>query len=168
MKALSEKDARLQMNQLSQLRAMCFAITILLATHSTIQAEKPESFKIPKRENIDKVELLSITTEKGSIIKEVTGSKSLEGKDASKVVYIWRKQKIYPNTASACHNPPYAIKFYSGKSLVLFASICWLCNDMRFIVPESDHWLGFDGESLSGKELRRVFEEAFPSEKKEG
>jgi hypothetical protein len=156
------------MNQLLQLRLICFAITILLATHSTTQAEKPSSFKIPKLENIDKVELLSITTEKGSLIKDVTGTKSFEGKDAKKLVYIWRKQKIYPYTSSACHNPPYAIKFYSGKNLVLFASICWLCNDMSFIVPESDHCLGFEGESQSGKELRRVFEEVFPSEKKEG
>ena len=153
---------------MSLVRLICFALTVLLATNSTIQAEKRASFKIPKLENIDKVELLSITTEKGSIIKEITGTKPFEGKDASKLVNIWRKQKIYPYTSSACHNPRYAIKFYSGKSLILFASICWSCNDLSFIVPKSDHWLGFEGESASGKELRRVFEEAFPSEKKEG
>ena len=139
----------------------------MLLTGASQADKKAPSFKVPTLRNIDKVELLDIKTEKGSIITGVVANKVLEGKDVSTIVELWRKQKISPYSPSACHNPPYAIKFYSTEKLVVYASICWSCNDISFIVPKAPYWSGFEAETAAAKELRKVFEEAF-HKKKEG
>ncbi len=147
-----------------QLFYVCSLIIFLFARMG-LADKKPSTFKVPSLKNIDRVELLNIKTEKGSVITAIIATKLLEGKDAVKVVELWRKQKISPYTSSACHHPPYAIKFYSGNKVIVYASICWDCHDISFIIPESQQWSEFEVDTPDAQDLRKVFEQAFPGRK---
>jgi hypothetical protein len=101
-------------------------------------------------------------------IEKVDATKIVEGRETRPVVSIWRKQRFYGRSVAACHQPPYAIKFYSRGEVVLFATVCWMCHNITFIVPDVKYWIGFGSESKEAKALREIFRKAFPSENKVG
>jgi hypothetical protein len=76
----------------------------------------------PSVKRADKVELLSIEYEKGYILK-ILESKSVEGKEACDILTVWKQQNITGPSPSACHQPAYAIKFYSKGKLVVLATV---------------------------------------------
>ena len=125
------------------------------------------SFRAPALRNIDKVELLSIQSRMGNIEK-VDATKLVVGKEIKKIVNIWKKQRFEGYSAAACHHPPYAIKFYSKGKVVLFASVCWMCHNITFIVPQVKTWIRFSSRSKEAMMLREIFQKAFPGEKKDG
>ena len=131
------------------------------------RSQAKASFRAPILRNIDKVELMSIESRMGNVEK-VDATKLVEGREAQNILAVWRKQKFSGYSAAACHQPPYALRFYSKGKVVLFATVCWACHNVTFIVPDTKHWVDFKSDSQAAKLLREVFEKAFPSEKKFG
>src|SRR5205814_4223221 len=78
---------------------------------------------------IDKIELLKLELKDDRWDGKITTSKVLQGAEAQKVASLWRRQ-TYTSNLSACHEPAYAIKFYSHEKLIAYASVCWSCNSI--------------------------------------
>ena len=151
---------------------MLFLLIIVLANlvpaRSYNQKRKGSfAFRAPILRNIDKVELISIESRMGNIEK-VNATKLVEGQEAQEILNLWRKQHFQGYSSAACHQPPYAIRFYSRGKVVLFASVCWMCHNVTFIVPDKKNWIEFDAESKEGIMLRELFKKAFPSENRFG
>jgi hypothetical protein len=131
----------------------------------TFKAEK--SFPVISLKNINKIELMNVESRMGNIEK-VDETKIIEGKETQQILNVWREQKYGGGSAAACHQPPYAIKFYSKNKIVLFVTVCWSCHNLTFIVPEVKHWVDFESDTQAAKKLKATFEKAFPSKKKFG
>lgn len=87
-------------------------------------------------------------------------TKIVEGDEAQRIASLWRTQQYRPYTAS-CHLPAYAIKFYSEGKVLVYASLCWECDNIDFISPELKRTQGFDGRGKKGQQLLEVFTKAF-------
>lgn len=151
---------------------MFFILIIVPANFAQAKSynQKPKrssSFRPPVLRNIDKIELMSIQSRMGNIEK-VDATKLVEGQEAQEIIGIWRKQRFQGYSAVVCHEPPYAIKFYSKGKVVLFATVCWMCHNVTFIVPQVKTRIDFDSGSKEGILLRGIFQKAFPYEKKDG
>jgi hypothetical protein len=83
---------------------------------------------------IDKVELFKLELKDDRWDGQMTASKVLRGAEAQRLASLWRRQ-TYTSNLAACHEPNYAIKFYSGEKLIAYASVCWSCNSIFFITP---------------------------------
>lgn len=119
----------------------------------------------PAVRNVDAVELMSVESRAGAI-ERVTATRLVRGREARKIVSVWRRQKFWGRSPAMCHEPPYALKFYAKGRVVLFATICWACHNVIFDVPEIEGAVAFEADSRSGKMFRRIFDKAFPSERK--
>src|SRR4030095_8370124 len=117
-------------------------------------------FHAPVLGAIDRVEVLSID-DGGQDIGPINGIKTLKGAQAQRVATIWRKQKLVGPSGAACHQPPYAVKFYSGGKVVLHASVCWGCSNISFIVPWREYRVKFLADSTNGQLLYETFRKAF-------
>jgi len=115
--------------------------------------------KLPR---IDKVELQKIQP-KDMWIGTILGSKTLEGKEARRIASLWRAQK-FRSYSAICHEPVYGIKFFSKGRLILYASVCWDCNNIILQEPQlkSGGKQGFNGESKMGRRLLEEFMRIFP------
>jgi len=149
-------------------------LTLMIAPAAFVQAQthkgKPRaqvSFHTPVLRNIDKVELMSVYSRMGDI-ERVDATRLVQGRDAQAILRVWRKQRFLGYSPAMCHQPPYAIKFYSKDKVVLFATVCWACRNVTFIVPKMKHWVEFQFDSKAAKMLREIFQKAFPSETKFG
>lgn len=114
---------------------------------------------------IDQVELLKLTLKDDHRNGEhwngeIDATKVLRGPEAQKIASLWRGQTYTPNV-SACHEPAYAIKFYAKGKLLVYATVCWSCNNMRFITPELNGEQNFAGGDKRGEQLSEVFRLAF-------
>ncbi len=111
---------------------------------------------------VDRVELALIGDqgEMGSI-KSIAAVKTVEGAQARSIASLWRSQTFDHQYSAGCHEPPYAIKFFSEGKVVLYASICWACSNIVILAPKLAGQ-GFDSKGRAGKALLRVFSEAFP------
>lgn len=109
---------------------------------------------------IDKIELLKLKLKDDRWDGEITASKVLRGTEAEKVASLWRRQ-TYTSSLAACHEPAYAIKFYSGKRLLAYASVCWSCNSIFFIEPNLHRTQSFAGGDERGEQLSEIFRLAF-------
>ena len=114
---------------------------------------------------IDKIELLKLTLKDDGRNGEhwngeIDATKVLRGAEAQKVASLWRMQTFTPNV-SACHEPAYAIKFYAKGKLVAYATVCWSCNNIRFMTPELNGEQNFAGGDKRGEQLSEVFRLAF-------
>jgi hypothetical protein len=109
---------------------------------------------------VDKVELFKLELKDDHWDGQVTASKVLRGAAAQRVASLWRRQ-TYTSNLSACHEPAYAIKFYSRGKLIAYASVCWSCNSIFFITPNLQRTQSFDGGDKRGEELSEVFRLAF-------
>jgi len=110
---------------------------------------------------VDRIELLQLKPREGQLGGGgIVATKILTGAEAKKVASLWRKQ-TYTSSDSACHEPAYAIKFYSAGKLLAYASICWSCNNIYFITPHLERQQTFAGGNKRGEELSEVFRLAF-------
>jgi hypothetical protein len=109
---------------------------------------------------IDRIELLKLKLKDSRWDGEVAASKVLTGAEAQKVASLWRRQ-TYTSSLAACHEPAYAIKFYSRKRLIAYASVCWSCNSMYFITPDLHRTQSFAGGNKRGEQLSEIFRLAF-------
>jgi hypothetical protein len=109
---------------------------------------------------IDRIELLKLELRDNRWEGGVAASKILEGADAQKVASLWRRQ-TYTAALAACHEPAYAIKFYSHTKLIAYASVCWSCNSIYFINPDLHRTQSFAGGDKRGEQLSEIFRLAF-------
>lgn len=136
-------------------------VAIALGQDKDGQMEKeyrPLTRKLPA---VDKVELFKLKLSYGQWDKEFEGTKTVKGGKAKKIAALWRSQTYKPYQ-SACHNPVYGIKFYSGDKLIVFATVCWDCNTMGFEEPYINSTQYFDGTNKKGQQLLKIFQDAFP------
>jgi|GEM_PF-3164428 len=116
-----------------------------------IQAE-PYTINLPE---IDKVELQRVERNDGIKVLE---TKTLEGEEAKKIASLWREQ-YWGGLGARCHFPPYAVKFYSGDKLIVYASVCWECHNIGF--STLDFYQGFNAENDEAKKLFEAFNKVF-------
>jgi hypothetical protein len=109
---------------------------------------------------IDKIELLKLKLKNDHWDGEIAARKVLQGAEAQRLASLWRRQ-TYTSSLAACHEPAYAIKFYSGRRLVAYASVCWSCNSIYFIVPDLQRTQSFAGGDKRGEQLSEIFRLAF-------
>jgi hypothetical protein len=109
---------------------------------------------------IDKIELLKLELKDDRWDGEIVATKVLRGNEAKKVASLWRRQ-TYNSNVSACHEPAYAIKFYYRERLIVYASVCWSCNNMYFITPDLHGTQNFAGGDKRGEQLSEIFRLAF-------
>jgi hypothetical protein len=118
---------------------------------------------------IDKVEIQKVTgnIEIEKFVEKIEATKTLIGNEAQAIATLWREQS-YGGTGAICHSPAYAIKFYAKDHLILYASICYDCQNIGFIEPTFDRVLGFGGSGPKGQELLQIFKKAFPEAEANG
>ena len=109
---------------------------------------------------IDKVQLLKLKLIGDQWNGDILATKVLKGADAQKVASLWRRQ-TYTSALAACHNPAYAIKFYSQRKLLVYASVCWSCNNIFMITPKLARTQSFRGYDRRGEQLSEIFDSAF-------
>jgi hypothetical protein len=146
----------------------CSALSLFLVHNNFAQTGDPELAKIRLEVNekakpftsqlpaIDKIELLKVgrLTADGEI-DTFAATRTIEGRQAQQLATLWRGQ-IYNYNFSPCHVPAYAIKFYSGGQLLLYASVCWRCQNIQFLDPAPGAQ-GFAAQGRRGKSLLRTF-----------
>ena len=156
------------MNQRNKLNGrLIFALLLLLSIFSASMAQ-PRRFTgrkefLPYTRDlpaIDRVELLKLEMKNDKWDGEIESRKVLQGTKAQRVASLWRKQ-TYTQSDSACHEPGYAIKFYSRGHLLVYATVCWACNNMFFMTPELKRTQNFEGGNKLGEQLYEVFRLAF-------
>ena len=120
---------------------------------------KPYTLGLPV---VDKIELLSLGQQAEMWDGKIVASKTLDGDEARKVAALWRAQSYRPISA-ICHYPAFGIRFYSQGKLLVFATLCWECDNIGFVTPRLNRTQGFDGEGKKGQELLRIFRAVFPT-----
>ena len=109
---------------------------------------------------IDRVELLKREMKNDKWDGEIESRKVLQGTKAQRVASLWRKQ-TYTQSDSACHEPGYAIKFYSRRRLLVYATVCFACSNMFFITPNLKRTQNFESGNKLGEQLNEIFRLAF-------
>ncbi len=147
-------------------RAIC-CLFILLLVGGTVSAHpsradvkrraRPYTRNLPR---IDKVQLELYRTMEMRI-EAIEATKMIEGPEAQAIASLWRTQKYISFTAD-CHYPAYGVKFFSKGKVILYASLCWECDNIAFLEPKLGVMQGFDGKSRKSREMLEVFLKAFP------
>ena len=143
---------------MKHLLALVISATLLSLT--TAEAKNVPLRYTRRLPSVDRVELQTLKSHE-MLIESVQATKVMEGADARRIASLWRRQK-YRSFSADCHYPAYGIKFYSRGKLLLYASVCWQCDNIAFIEPKGRYRpQGFDGTSRAGKELLELFEKSF-------
>jgi hypothetical protein len=150
-----------------RLLRITFAVALLAAAGTLLpvqarwrSATSRHGFHAPVLGAIDRVEVLSID-DSGQDSGPILGTRTLKGARAQQVAALWRKQRFTGPSASACHQPPFAVKFYSGNKVMLYATVCWGCSNVGFIVPDRKYRVKFLADSANGQLLYETFKKAF-------
>jgi hypothetical protein len=157
------------MNQKNKLNArFTFALLLLLSIVPASMAQ-PRRFTgrkefLPYTRNlpaIDRVELLKLELKDDRWWNgKIEASKVLKGTEAQRVASLWRKQ-TYTQSDSACYEPGHAIKFYSRRRLLVYATVCFACSTMFFMTPNLKRTQNFEAGSKLGEQLYEIFRLAF-------
>jgi len=123
---------------------------------------RPYTLDLP---TIDKVELIKLKTNGDFWNGEIEAVKVLEGVATQDMATLWRSQTYLPYSA-ICHLPAYAIRFYEKEKVILYATLCWQCDNIGFELPKLKATQGFGGRDKKGQKLLAVFREAFPERSK--
>ena len=86
---------------------------------------------------IDTIEVLTLehtsssdaSTDPFLYMFSVTSSTQVEGRVANQIADLWRT--LLDHEQMLCHNPPFGLRFWMGGKLLLEASICWECFNIR-------------------------------------
>ena len=157
----------------SRLLKIAFVSLLLLlsTTHCRAQSElskragamnrraAPYTKRLPA---IDRIELIRVdeTNEGGDVVR-IGATKMIEGRQARRMAALWRAQAWDYTEFGDCHEPSFAIKFYAGDKLLLYASICWGCHNIYMIEPIVGGQ-GFHSRSRRGQKLLGLFKAVFP------
>lgn len=111
---------------------------------------------------VDRVELQKVGGRgEGGDIRSVSGTALVAGRRARLIASVWRSQAWDVRFRAACHEPQYAVKFFSAGRVVLYASVCWECHNIVIMEPTTSGQ-GFDADSGAAKALLKFFTSAFP------
>jgi hypothetical protein len=119
---------------------------------------------------IDKVEIIKLhkSPEEQNAPSDVVGTSFVKGKKAKRIAAVWRKLKWNFEGQAACHEPGYRVKFYSKGKLLVYANVCWSCNNVSFVAPEGiNAQPTFDGYSPRGEALEELFAREFRDKEKQ-
>jgi hypothetical protein len=141
--------------------AISLFITLLVAIAPLVVGAKNVPLRYTRRlPRIDKVELQKVqSAELG--VRSVEEVKVVEGTQAEAIAALWRSQN-FRSLSPECHQPAYAIKFYARGKLLLYASLCWDCDNIDFIEPTLNASQGFNGSSRKGQALLALLRRSFP------
>jgi len=146
-----------------------FAVTLLLLLWMVpITSGQSHRFRgrreyLPYTRNlppVNRVEILKLKLIEDQWDGGILDTRVLVGAKAQKLASLWRGQN-YTLALAACHNPGYAIKFYSRGKLVVYASVCWSCNNIFMIRPKLATTQSFRGYDRRGEQLSEIFDTAF-------
>ena len=112
----------------------------------------PSSPSMTSLPNIDKADLFKLKKHGDVWNGEIERETSLVGNEAQVVARLWRGQS-FSSDSPVCHNPGYAIKFYDRDVQILYATLCWECDNIEFLTPQLDKYVGFDAQGAKGQEL---------------
>jgi hypothetical protein len=138
------------------------ALSILMAVAFTVAVNaKNVPLRYTRRlPAVDKVELQKLKQSEMRI-ESIEATKILGGKQARHVAALWRGQR-FRSRSPDCHYPAYGVKFYSRGKLVLYASLCWECDNIILLEPSLGEKQGFDGDSPAGKRLLELLKTSVP------
>jgi hypothetical protein len=135
------------------------AILILTLAPISIAAKNVPLRYTRRLPRVDKVELQKVqSAELG--IRSIESVKIVEGKQAEAIAALWRTQN-FRSMSPECHQPGYAIKFYAHGRLLLYASLCWECDNIDFLEPTLNASQGFNGSSRKGQALLALLRTSF-------
>ena len=156
---MSQKNKLISSRLLTLLLGLCIVPSVV-GRAPRFRGEKeflPYTRNLPA---IDKIELLKLELKDDRWDGAIAASKVLKGAEAQRVASLWRRQ-TYTSNLAACHEPAYAIKFYSRERLIAYASVCWSCNSIFFITPNLLRTQSFAGGNKRGEQLSEIFRLAF-------
>jgi hypothetical protein len=111
---------------------------------------------------VDKVELFQLEKKGDLWTGKYTAQKTLIGPATELVAQLWRNQS-FADDSPICHNPGYEIKFYRQNKLLVDATLCWDCDNLEFLTPKLNDFVGFDGKGRQGQELLNYLENTLSS-----
>jgi hypothetical protein len=106
---------------------------------------------------VDKVELFKLKKRGDVWTGEFTAEKTVLRSEAEKLAQLWRKQS-FVSVSPSCHNPGYAIKFYNQDKMLVYATLCWDCDNIEVLTPKLEKYVGFRGRGIKGQELLKYLE----------
>jgi hypothetical protein len=134
--------------------------TLMVAIAPLGVGAKNVSLRYTKRlPRVDKVEFQKLQPREIGV-GSIESVKIVEGRPAEAIATLWRTQN-FRSISPECHQPAYAIKFYAHGRLLLYASLCWDCNNIDFIEPTLHASQGFNGSSRKGQELLSLLRRSF-------
>jgi hypothetical protein len=146
-------------------------VLMLLFCASTASVAQPRSLTkkqtaryLRRLPAVNKIELVKFKHHVDAQERQVERSIFIEGAVARRIAALWRTQPYGPDM-SACHFPAYGVRFYSKTRPIVYATVCWACNNILFFDPDFKGGLHFDGDYKNGQQLLEIFKGAF-SEKK--
>jgi hypothetical protein len=75
----------------------------------------------------------------------------IEGENAQKIACLWRH--LPHDEQMRCHMPPFGLRFYLGKQLLIEGSVCWECNNIFVVENDEDVAYTFDAQHPYSQEL---------------
>ena len=145
------------MNRKVRAESIVVLLSILVSTlcGCSRPAGTPQTGALPR---IDKTELLRLAKHGDLWNGEIEAQTTLTGNDAEVAAQLWRAQS-FSAESPICHNPGYAIKFYDHEVLLVYATLCWECDNIEFLTPQIGKYVGFDAQGIKGKELLKFLED---------
>jgi len=123
-------------------------------------ASSPNTTGLPR---IDKAELFKLTKHGDLWNGEIERETILVENEAQDVARLWRAQS-FSTDSPICHNPGYAIKFYDRDLQIVYATLCWECDNIEFLTPQLDKYVGFDAQGSKGQELLKYLKDRLESQ----
>jgi hypothetical protein len=153
---------------------------LLISTFISFAVGQPKKAYLPYTKNLPKIDKIIVyklywadlegmdRTKNGEILAE----KTLRGAKAEEIAALWRKLEYRPGL-SACQEPHYSVAFYSKGRLIVWASVCWACNNIFFSAPKlfktvnfENNTQNFDADGKFSQLLSVLLRNAFAAEEK--
>jgi hypothetical protein len=81
----------------------------------------------------------------------------VEGENAQEIASLWRQ--LLHDEQMRCHIPPFGLRFYIGKKLLIEGSICWECNNIFVEENGEDLAYTFDAQHPYSQELLSLLQQ---------
>ena len=138
-----------------------------------IQSEAEDLFR--RNEGVSEVRVMLLSGALGQASQEtfrirsekhdapVYGSMILTGSQLAAFMDLWREQIPHRSSASLCHSPPYAFRFYKDSQLVAETSVCWECGNFTLTpIPFIPMEIGFVSDTKEAKALLEFCDKLLP------
>ena len=90
--------------------------------------------------------------------------KTLTGPDAAKLLKALNNLPWDHTPGKRCHFPAFRIEQFAGDTIILDASICFACNNVRFSKPAGKGLQGFDASNHIAKQFHAALTGLFPTQ----